>query len=91
MTLDLEKLSTAPFAIVAVSSNENGEDDVYSAEGKAIYDAEKNTISIYRIDDEEDELLFVLTEEEFDEIQIADDEQKKELEADYFIVVDMED
>ncbi len=91
MSLDIQHLQQSRFAIVAVDTDEEGNEDVYSAEGKVVHNATDNTLSIYRTDNGEEELIFVLTEEEFDEIQQADDEQKKELEAEYFIVVDIED
>ena len=37
-----------------------------------------------------DEPVIVLQEEEFGDIQIADEEQQEELEAEYFIVVDID-
>ena len=88
MNLDLQHLGQSPFVIVAISVNEEGDEDVYAADGKAIYNAATNTIDIFR--DGFEEPVLVLHEEDFSEIQIADEEEKEELGADYYIVVDMD-
>ena len=88
MNLDLQHLGQSPFVIVAISVDEEGNEDVYAADGKAIYNAATNTIDIFR--EGVDEPLLILQEEDFDEIQIADEEEKEELGADYYIVVDID-
>lgn len=88
MTLDIQHLISSRFAIVAIATHENGEEDIYAAEGKATYDVATNTIQVYKTG--VDEPVIVLQEEEFGDIQIADEEQQEELEAEYFIVVDID-
>jgi hypothetical protein len=83
---EMKNISKHKFILVIMGEDDNGGDEGFMTEGKLIYNEKDNTVSVFKEDVAEP--VFILEEDEFDQIEKVDDEMKSDLmNADYMMVL----